>query len=41
VAEGLSLAYYTTAWGIVTALMASGGVYLLDVLQRRLTRRTA
>jgi len=39
VAEGLGLAYYTTAWGIVTALLASGGVYVLDMLQRRRARR--
>ena len=39
VAEGLGLAYYTTAWGIVTALLASGGVYLLDVLHRRRRER--
>ena len=35
VAAGLSLAYHTTAWGIVTALVANGGCYLLDLLHRR------
>jgi hypothetical protein len=39
VAEGLGLAYYPTAWGIVTALLASGGVYALDVLHRRRMER--
>jgi hypothetical protein len=38
VAAGLSLAYHTTAWGIVTALLASGGCYVLDVVAARRRR---